>query len=247
MITPGSSFLRRVISLLSVAKRRHHHIRLNSEFKADLAWWHVFAAHWNGSSLLVSKESPQTTLTSDASGQWGCGAWHNTQWFQLARDQRTQDWHIAAKELIPIVIAAVIWGEQLKGKRVLAQCDNTAVVAVLNTRYAKDVVLMRILRCLFVVQAHFQFSLTLTHIPGVHNVLADDLSRNMLPSFQVTCQMLIVPPFPVSESILRYFAAHLATKGLSPQTIKTYLAGIQHMQIVLGLPEPRAFSSLSRL
>ncbi len=174
-------------------RRRHHHIRLNSEFKADLAWWHVFAAHWNGSSLLVSKESPQTTLTSDASGQWGYGAWHNTQWFQLARDQQTQDWHITAKELIPIVIAAVIWGEQLKGKRVLARCDNTAVVAVLNTRYAKDVVLMRILRCLFVVEAHFQFSLTSTHIPGVHNVLADDLSRNRLPSFQVTCQMLIVP------------------------------------------------------
>ncbi len=183
VITPGRSFLRRVISLLNVAKRRHHHIRLNSEFKADLAWWHVFAAHWNGSSLLVSKESPQTTLTSDASGQWGCGAWHNTQWFQLAWDQRTQDWHIAAKELIPIVIAAVIWGAQWKGKRVLAQCDNTAVVAVLNTRYAKDVVLMRILRCLFFVEAHFQFSLTSTHIPGVHNVLADDLSRNRLPSF----------------------------------------------------------------
>ncbi len=29
----------------------------------------------------------------------------------------------------------------------------------------------------------FQFSLTSTHIPGVHNVLADDLSRNRLPSF----------------------------------------------------------------
>ncbi len=57
----------------------------------------------------------------------------------------------------------------------------------------------------------------------------------------------IVTPFPVPESFLCYFAAHLATKGLSPQTIKTYLAGIRHMQIVLGLPEPRAFSSLPRL
>ncbi len=121
VIIPGRSFLRRVIALLSVAKKRHHHIRLNNEFKADLAWWNVFAMHWNGASLLVSKESVQITLTSDASGR--------------------------------------------------------------NSRYANDDTLMRMLRCLFFVEAHFQFSLAATHIPGIHNVLADDLSRNRLPSF----------------------------------------------------------------
>ena len=47
--------------------------------------------------------------------------------------------------------------------------------------------------------------------------------------------------------MLCYFASYLATQNLSPQTIKTYLAGIRHMQITLGLPEPRAFSSLPRL
>ena len=57
----------------------------------------------------------------------------------------------------------------------------------------------------------------------------------------------IISPFPVSESILCYFAAHLASQGLSPSTIKTYLAGIRHMQITLGLPEPKEFSSLPRL
>ena len=51
----------------------------------------------------------------------------------------------------------------------------------------------------------------------------------------------------MSESILCYFASYLATQQLTPQTIKTYLAGIRHMQITLGLPEPRAFSSLPRL
>ena len=44
-----------------------------------------------------------------------------------------------------------------------------------------------------------------------------------------------------------YFASYLATTHLSPQTIKTYLAGIRHTQIRLGLPEPREFSSLPRL
>ena len=57
----------------------------------------------------------------------------------------------------------------------------------------------------------------------------------------------IVSPFPVSESILCYFSAYLASQHLSPQTIKTYLAGIRFTQITLGLPEPKEFSSLPRL
>ena len=44
-----------------------------------------------------------------------------------------------------------------------------------------------------------------------------------------------------------YYAAYLAGQQLSPQTIKTYLAGIRHTQILLGLPEPREFLSLPRL
>ena len=39
----------------------------------------------------------------------------------------------------------------------------------------------------------------------------------------------------------------MASQNLFPQSIKTYLAGIRHMQITLRLPEPREFSSLSRL
>lgn len=53
--------------------------------------------------------------------------------------------------------------------------------------------------------------------------------------------------FCVSEAILCYFASYLASQNLAPQTIKTYLAGIRHMQITLGLPEPKEFSSLPRL
>ena len=57
----------------------------------------------------------------------------------------------------------------------------------------------------------------------------------------------IVSPFPVSESLLCYYASYLATQRLAPQTIKTYLAAIRYMQVILGLPEPREFSSLPRL
>ena len=57
----------------------------------------------------------------------------------------------------------------------------------------------------------------------------------------------VLSHFPVSEAILCYFVSFLANQKLSPQTITFFLAGICHMQIKLGLPEPREFSSLPRL
>ena len=45
----------------------------------------------------------------------------------------------------------------------------------------------------------------------------------------------IASPFPVSEPILCYYAAYLSTQRLAPQTIKTYLAAIRYMQVLLGL------------
>ena len=54
-------------------------------------------------------------------------------------------------------------------------------------------------------------------------------------------------PFPVTENLLTYFAAFLAGEGLKAQSIKTYLAAVRHLQLTLGLPDPRDSSSLPRL
>ena len=165
---------------------------------------------------------------------------------------------------------------------------------------------MHMLRCLFFIEGHHQFRLSAIHIPGIHNDLADDLSRNNLSAFfagasssekirtqipPLLLQWLLNPdmdwtspswtvlfsskgiaasthktygsalcrfanfcscfsimsPFPVSESVLCYFASYLAHQNLSPQTIKTYLADVCHTQITLGLPEPKEFAFLPRL
>ena len=51
-------------------------------------------------------------------------------------------------------------------------------------------------------------------------------------------------PFPVSEGILCYFSTYMACQGLSPQTIKVYLARIRHLQISIGLPDPTSMPRL---
>ena len=55
---------------------------------------------------------------------------------------------IAAKELLPIIAAAAIWGPQWGGSSVLCHCDNEAVVAVVRGGYCRDPTLAHMLRCL---------------------------------------------------------------------------------------------------
>ena len=63
-----------------------------------------------------------------ASGSWGCGAFCGEDWFQLQWPESLQDYQITVKELIPIVLAAAVWGKDWLGKNVMAYCDNSAVV-----------------------------------------------------------------------------------------------------------------------
>ena len=189
VVRPGRTFLRRMIDLLSATGRTglhhsHHHIRLNREFRADLAWWRCFVEHWNGVELIQGPKLDQgLEFTSDASGSWGCGASYGNQWFQYSWDAKAQLLHIAVKELVPIVMAAAVWGHNWKGSSITCYCDNQTVVAVMNSRSSRDRHLMHLLRCLFFYEARGQFKLLCSHIPGIHNGRADDLSRNNLSAF----------------------------------------------------------------
>jgi len=140
--------------------------------------------------VALGEQEPTAFLTSDASGKWGCGAWWNSCWFHLAWSDMacTEEVNIATKELIPIVIAAAMWGKNWEGQVVCCQCDNEAVVAVLQ--------------CLSFFEANFGFSVVAKHIPGTQNSLADDLSRDKLSSFlqardQATLSLQSKPPEPL--------------------------------------------------
>ena len=84
------------------------------------------------------KLNPDVVVTSDASGNWGSGAYCKEEWFQLQWDEATKQKHITVKELIPIVVAAALWGESWSGKSVQVRSDNAAVVAVTNSGSSRD-------------------------------------------------------------------------------------------------------------
>ena len=219
VIRPGRSFIRNMLELLRVAHAHHHHIRLNQQFRADLCWWQVFAAEWNGVAIIAPPISqPQMQCTSDASGSWGCGACHISHWFQSEWSQHTATWSIAAKELLPILLASATWGKDWKGALVLFQCDNQAVVAVLQSRYSRDPTLMHLLRCLFFMEAKYQFQSMAQHVQGCLNVAADALSRNHLSTFFLQLPAADPHPSPVSPGMVDQLTDMTATWTSQPWT-----------------------------
>ena len=72
-----------------------------------------------------------------------------------------------------MVLASMLWGPGWQGESIVVHCDNLAVVEVVNAGYSKDPLLMQMLRCLFFIIAHHNFSLRATHIQGRLNVGAD--------------------------------------------------------------------------
>ena len=204
VIQPGRTFMRNAIPLLKVAKCQHHRIRLSVELRSDLAWWRLFASHWNGRVLVIPPNAKRVKISSDASGSWGCGAWYNDSWFYLPWRESSTSLHITVKEMAPIIIAAIIWGQAWKGAQVSAFCDNTTVVAALNNRSCKEKHVMHMLRVLFFIEAHHQFKITATHVAEASNTLADHLSRNQPRLFLSMHKTAQSYPSYVDPSLLQW-------------------------------------------
>ncbi len=144
VVRPGRTFLHRMFGLFRGCSKRPYFIRLSAEFRSDLAWWQLFLESWNGVSMLANLDmgSPDAHLYSDASGGFGCGAWSGRHWFQYLWPDDFASCSIAVKELVPIVLACIVWGKTWSRQYVLAHCDNQAVVEVLNSGSCNDPDLM---------------------------------------------------------------------------------------------------------
>ena len=206
VVRPGRIFLRHLYSLLAStsAFKPHYTTRLNSEAQADIEWWSTFVQRWNGRSILcpVKTSSPDVEMWSDASGSWGCGAVWGSRWLQLRWDTLPiASAAIAAKEFFPIIVAAVVWGRFWRGSTVCCYCDNVAVVEVLNRQAAKEELLCHQLRSLFFISAKFDFDIVARHTPGVDNVAADALSRNMMSTFRLQVPSAALMPEPIPPSL----------------------------------------------
>ena len=84
---------------------------------------------------------------------------------------------IAYKELFPVVIKAHVLGLQWFRQHILFRSNNEAVVNMLNSRMSKVPCLMFLFCKRLFSAAQSNFTFAAQHVPGIHNAVADALSR----------------------------------------------------------------------
>ena len=120
---------------------------------------------------------PSFDVSSDAASGVGCGAIFENSWFGLRWPDLPELPDITILGLIPIVLVACVWGKSWPQQKILFQCDNMAVVQVLQSSTAKDSHLLKLLRYLTYFAAKFNFNFSAIHIDGKFIRGPDCLSR----------------------------------------------------------------------
>jgi len=216
VVHQGRTFLWELFSLLTQAQKSNYFVRLNTRVRTDILWWHTFLQHWNGSSFFPTTV-PSISITSDASGSFGCGVFsHPFGWFQI---QWPQSWHstqITIKELVPVVVAAALWGPSWRQSHVLFRSDNMAVVDLLRKRTSPVPHVMHLLRCFIFYAALFHFTFTAEHVPGTHNTAADAISRDNISLFSSLVPQIQQTPIP--SAILELLVYQLPDWGSASWT-----------------------------
>ena len=149
------AFSRRFYDAMSSVPEPHHHIRISSELREDLNMWHTFLRKFNGISYFPASEwvtSSVLQLYTDSAGSvgLGCGAYLHGKWvfYEWPIHWRESDYlrDLTFLELIPVLRAVCLWGNELANKKVVFNIDNLALVSVVNKQTSKSKRVMRLVR-----------------------------------------------------------------------------------------------------
>ena len=168
------SFLNRMLSVL----RDNYNssvILLPDIFHQDLNWFIKFLPSFNGKAFF--DHTPVAgEIQLDACLQ-GLGACFTNQVYTIEIPLGYKDFNISHLEMLNILVALRVWGPAWQGKKLLVHCDNQAVVAILNSGATRDLTLAAIARNIFMESAKCDINLSVIHILGKDNPIADLLSR----------------------------------------------------------------------
>jgi len=122
----------------------------------------------------LKKQIPSRIITADASGNLGCGTLLDSQWFQV----KSLPHH--SEGAYPNSHCCSSLGRQMEGMHSTTQVRQ---YGILNSGSSQNSEAMHLMRCLAFIQARWHLGVSAEHIPGIHNTLADALTRNKLVTF----------------------------------------------------------------
>lgn len=179
-VRSGRLFLNRLLNFLRQMKRGPRY-RIPLQAHADLQWWRVYLPQFPSSSLMWFEQfqDPDAIVASDACLEGAGGVWFLGKQFYRCTfpDVIKEGANICYLELWAIILMLKIWHTDLKNKAVVINCDNMAVVELINSGRARDVQMQQGLREVCFLAATGHFELFASHISGKTNRIPDLLSR----------------------------------------------------------------------
>ena len=171
---PARYFLKRMLALL----RQNHdnnHIKLTQELARDLNWFVVFLKTYNGVTYYDTRNIYDTIFLDTSLA--GLGGYFNQVIYTIPFPRGYKDYNINHLEMLNVMVALKIWGPCWENKNISVRCDNLPVVEIFNTGKARDPILAACPRNVWLLTAIFHIHLTVQHIQGRSNHIADLLSR----------------------------------------------------------------------
>ena len=189
VIVAGRIFTRRLIDLSTTVKKPHHHITITREARDDIHWWCELMQTANRSYFIPDPKRVYSTdilLFTDAAKMVGLGAAYGTTWIQARWSDHGMDQvdDINFLELFAIMAAVFTWGRTWAGKRIVIVTDNKNITQIWSAGSTHNPHIMGLIRKLYLFAAFNKFSLSLKHIFGHFNPVADALSRFQMARFR---------------------------------------------------------------
>jgi hypothetical protein len=214
-IPTGRAFLRRFYDSMSKVKKSFHFIRVNRDMRDDAMTWLTFLSEFNGLAMFNEKNWSENTfieLYTDASGnkKLGCGCYFKGQWCAFKWPAHWEEFifrDITYLELVPIVLALELWGNEMKNKKVMFRSDNESLVHILNKKSSKNKRVMNLIRPLMlsILQNNIQFKGK--HVSTKLNTIADSISRfQWARLYQELPENAAKQPCSIPKAFLRLFS-----------------------------------------
>ena len=162
-VKSSRSFLNRMLQLLRDNSNTKD-IVLTTEFFKDLRWFNTFLQVYNG--VTMYQVTPLfEDIHLDAS-LTGLGGQFKNYVYSIAIPRDYMGYNIAHLEMLNVVVALKVWGQQWANKCVRLYCDNQAVVEVLSSGKARDQILAMCTRNVWLLTATYNIDLLVSHIQG---------------------------------------------------------------------------------
>ena len=202
-VSPGRIFMQRMLNELRLLTRKQHRFHPSREMRADLEWWSLFLASYNGVSLIRSEPQINNPLRfcTDASLH-GIGGFYDGRFFHVTYPQfiTKQSLHINALEILAVTVSVKPWAPVLPRQRILVLTDNKSTELALNSGKSRVPFTQACLRELWLYAARYDFEISAHHIAGSQNVIADCLSRwDLNTSYQ---QQFYDTVLPLYDSVI---------------------------------------------